>query len=101
MSQSICVNEHAPVGYMDVLGCGGYQNTDKVICMIASAHNNFVNDGIVEGTLIFIDTSCERQRGNLNVYQYQHGAQTRYKLSRKDLPHAAFIGKAVMAINQF
>ena len=92
---------HIPMGYMDVLGCGGYTNTDKIICMIASAHNNFISDGIVEGSIIFIDTEVECHRGNLNVYQCRQGAKTHYKLSRKEPLNAAYIGKVVMAINRF
>lgn len=91
---------HAPMGHMGVLGCGGY-NTDNVVCMVASAHNNFVCDGIVEGSLLFIDTASKCQRGNLNVYRYQNGRETEYKLSRKDVLQATFVGKVLMAVNQF
>ena len=92
---------HAPMECMGIVGGGGYGNTENVVCMVASAHNNFISDGIVEGSLIFIDTDCECQRGNLNVYRYQNGRTPQYKLSRKDVLQATFVGKVLMAVNQF
>ena len=92
---------HAPMECMGILGCGGYSNAGNVVCMVASAHNNFISDGIVEGSLVFIDTDCECLRGNLNVYRYQNGRTTQYKLSRKDVLQATFVGKVIMAVNQF
>ena len=99
--QTIFTQKHAPGGCMGMLGCDGYQNTDKVICFYASAHNNFISDGIVEGSLVFVDTDCDCLRGNLNVYRRFDGREPQYKLSRKDVPQAAFVGKVVMAVNQF
>ena len=94
-------SDHVPMNYLDMLGCGGYQSTDKVVCMIASAHNNFISKGIVEGSLIFVDTDCECQRGNLNVYRCLNGREPQYKLSRKDVIQATFVGRVLMAVNQF
>lgn len=59
MKRTVHSNDHIPCGYLGVLGCNGYQNTDKVICMTATGDNNFLNEGIVEGTLLFIDTNGE------------------------------------------
>lgn len=101
MNQAIQIQEHAPASCMGILGCNGYPNTDKVICFYASAHNNFISEGIVEGSLVFVDTDCEYRRGNLNVYRYQNGKEIQYKLSRKENLQATFVGKVLMSINQF
>ena len=101
MDQVVSMQSHAPVGYMDVLGCEGYQNAANIICMTASGDNHFLSDGIVEGSVLFIDPDSEYQKGNLNVYQYRTKREPQYKLSRKKVPWATFVGKVVMAVNQY
>lgn len=101
MNNSVYEGAHAPCGYLGVLGCGGYKNTDQIICLTATGDNNFLSDGIVEGTLLFIDTNSAYQKGQLNVFRYKSERTPQYKLSRKKIPHAAFIGKVLMAINQY
>ena len=86
---------------MHQLVCNGYQNTDKVICMTATGDNNFLNEGIVEGTLLFVDTNGEYQKGQLNVFKYKAERTPQYKLSRRRVPQAAFVGKVLMAVNQY
>lgn len=101
MDNSIYEGSHAPCGYLGVLGCGGYTNTDHVICMTATGDNNFLADGIVEGTLLFIDTSSEYEKGLLNVFKYNSDRSPQYKLSKRKVPRAAYIGKVLMAVNQY
>lgn len=101
MNQNVSMQEHAPVGYMGMLGCDGYQDTTNIICMTASGDNHFIAEGIVEGSLLFIDPDSGYQKGNLNVYQYRTRRSPQYKLSRKKVPWATFVGKVVMAINQY
>ena len=101
MNQAIQIQEHAPASCMGILGCDGYPNADKIICLYASAHNNFISEGIVEGSLVFVDTDCDCLRGNLNVYRRLNCREPQYKLSRKEIPQAAFVGKVLMAVNQF
>jgi len=101
MKRTVHSNDHIPCGYLGVLGCNGYQNTDKVICMTATGDNNFLNEGIVEGTLLFIDTNGEYQKGQLNVFKYKAERTPQYKLSRRRVPQAAFVGKVLMAVNQY
>ena len=93
--------KHVPYGYAGILGCGGYTNTDNVICMTVATDGKFVHDGIVEGTLLFIDTSEKFQHGLLNVFKYKAPRTPQYKLSRKKIPHASYIGKVLMAVNQY
>lgn len=93
--------EHVPYGCAGILGCGGYTNTDKVICMTVTTDGKFVDDGIVEGSLLFIDTSVEYQKGLLNVFKYKTQRSPQYKLSRKKIPKASYVGKVLMAVNQY
>lgn len=93
--------KHVPYGYAGILGCGGYTNTDKVICMTVTSDGKFANEGIVEGSLLFIDISEEFQPGLLNVFKYKAQRTPQYKLSRKKIPHASYIGKVLMAVNQY
>lgn len=99
---SIVQNDtHVPCGYMGMLGCNGYGNTAQIICLIASGDNNFLDEGIVEGSLLFVDTGEEYQKGLLNVFRYKATRTPQYKLSRNRIPHAAYIGKVLMAVNQY
>ena len=54
MNQIVTIQAHAPVGYMGMLGCDGYQNATNIICMTASGDNHFIAEGIVEGSLLFM-----------------------------------------------
>lgn len=101
MNTAVHMGDHNPCGYLDILGCGGYKNTDNVICMKASDGNHFLADGIIEGTLLFIDTSSEYQQGLLNVYKYETERSPQYKLSKRKVPKASYFGKVLMAVNQY
>lgn len=101
MNETVRTDAHAPCGYLGVLGCGGYKNTEKVICMTATGDNNFLAEGIVEGTILFIDTACEYQKGLLNVYKYDSVKAPQYKLSKRKVPRASYVGKVLMAVNQY
>ena len=101
MNNASHLDDHVPCGYLGVLGCGGYQNTDKVICMKASGDNNFLADGIVEGTLLFIDTGSQYQKGLLNVYKYSAARSPQYILSKRKIPKAVYVGKVLMAVTQY
>ena len=101
MNQTTQAEKHVPYSCFGILGCNGYKDTDKVICMTASGGNNFASEGIVEGSLLFIDTTCECQSGALNVFKYKAERTPQYKLSRRKIPHAAYVGKVLMAVNQY
>ena len=101
MTYNNMIETHAPYGYAGILGCGGYTNTDKVICMTATGDKNFVDEGIIEGSLLFVDTAGEYQKGLLNVFKYKSNRNPQYKLSRKKIPQASYVGKVLMAVNQY
>ena len=94
-------DNHVPCGYMGMLGCNGYEQIDGIICLIANGDNNFLNEGIVEGSILFVDTGAEFQEGLLNVFKFRKDCSPRYKLSRNRIAGAAFVGKVLMAINQY
>ena len=91
MKRTVHSNDHIPCGYLGVLECNGYQNTDKVICMTA----------IVEGSILFIDTKSKFQQGLLNVFKYKSNISPQYKLSKNRVAGTTFCGKVLMAINQY
>ena len=51
MSNIILSDKHIPCGYMGILGCYGYEVSDKIICLTANGDDNFLNEGIVEGSI--------------------------------------------------
>lgn len=101
MNSAVQAEGHVPYRFLGVLGCNGYKNTDKVICMTASGDNNFLAEGIIKGSLLFVDTTGECQRGSLNVFKYKAERTPQYKLSRRKIPHATYIGKVLMTVNQY
>lgn len=94
-------DNHVPCCYMGILGCNGYEKTDNIICLTANGDNNFLNEGIVEGSILFIETSSKFQEGLLNVFKYKLNISPQYKLSRNKVAGATFVGKVLMAINQY
>ncbi len=92
---------HSPCGYSGILGCDGYSNTSNIICLVANGDNNFLNEGIVKGTILFIDRNNHFQEGLLNVFCFKEQCEPNYKLSRSKVAKATYIGKVIMAINQY
>lgn len=101
MNSIVLSDKHAPCGYMGILGCNGYEKTDNIICLTANGDNNFLAEGIVEGSILFIDTSGKFQEGLLNVFKHKSNISPRYKLSRSKVAGATFVGKVLMAVNQY
>lgn len=101
MNSIVLSDKHAPCGYMGILGCNGYDKADKIICLTANGDNNFLNEGIVEGSILFVDTSGKFQAGLLNVFKFKSDISPQYKLSRNKVAGATFLGKVLMAINQY
>ena len=101
MDKIMQTNTHAPCGYMGMLGCSGYGNTSNVICMTASGDNHFLNFGIVEGSLLFVDTGKAYTKGVLNVFKYSADQTPRYRLSTRKVRGATYVGNVLMAVNQF
>jgi len=101
MNKEVFTNQHEPCAYRGIIGCNGYTNTSNIVCMTANGDNNFVDEGIVENSILFIDTSVEFVEGMLNVFKLQANCSPQYKLSRKDILNAEFFGKVIMTVKQY
>lgn len=95
---SVIYNElHPPQKLRGFLGCCGYGSTD-LICLIANGDNNFVQDGIVENSLLFIDKNKSYEKNGLNVYKLP---DEQYKLSKTNIEKADYIGRVILVTNQY
>ena len=95
---SVVYNEsNAPIVTRGVLGCKGYFS-NEIICFIANGDNNFINDGIVENSLVFVDREIPYKKGKVSVFQQPDSS---YKLSKAKVRKAEYIGQVVMVINQY
>ena len=101
MNSIVQSEKHAPCGYMDILGVSGYKEAKNVICLTANGDNNFIDEGIVENSILFVDTSESFIKGLLNVFKLQPNCSPQYKLSREEIPNASYFGKVIMAIKQY
>lgn len=101
MSNLILSDKHTPCGYGEILGCSGYGEVKNIVCMTANGDNNFLNEGIVKGSILFIDKDEKFQEGFLNVFKYKKKLSPQYKLSRTKIAGAAFFGKVIMTVNQY
>lgn len=91
---------HAPYRYMGILGCSGYDPNSKIICLTANGGNHYLKEGIVEGSLLFVDTGEAFRRGALNVFQV-HADEPKYKLARNKPRNSTYVGTVLMAVNQY
>lgn len=101
MNSIIAKEKLAPTAYLDILGCRGFDNTTDIVCMTANGDNNFLNEGIVEGSLLFIDTSKTFEEGLLHVFKFDEETNPQYKLSRTKIDGATHYGKLMVALNQY
>ncbi|MEE1318008.1 MAG: hypothetical protein UHD05_00715, partial [Ruminococcus sp.] len=56
MTNQVLMEKHKPCYMKGVIGCGGYANTKSLVCMTANGDNNFVDEGIVENSILFVTT---------------------------------------------
>lgn len=101
MNSIVTTEKLKPICYTHIIGCGGFGHTKSVICLTANDDNNFLNEGIVEGSLLFVDTEKDYQKGELNVFKYNDDTVPEYKLSRTEVDGATYIGKILMTINRY
>lgn len=99
---SVCRSDtRLPKMMGDVIGIGGYDKDRKtsVVCIHANDDNNFLNEGIVLNSLVYVDTSSEFKDGTLNVFKT--GDKIPFKLSRTSLPSKEYIGRIFLTVNQY
>lgn len=92
---TVLFEKHCPSYNNGTLGCDGFSNTDAIFCLAANGDNNFLNFGIVENSILFIDKSKEFKEDDLNVYLLKDDT---YKLSRTKLDEE-YHGRIIMAVN--
>lgn len=87
----------------DILGFGGFQNTDRMFCVIANGDNNFLEYGIAENSLLVVDPTKPYEQNKLNIFLTQRiGSKQDYiKLSLMQPEDSVFIGRVIMSISQF
>ncbi len=101
MSAVCCPEIHPPKMVRDVIGIGGYDRVRRtsVVCMHANNDNNFVEEGIVQNSVVFVDTSAEFTEGCLNVFKTD--GVIPFKLSRTIIPEMEYVGRIILTINQY
>ena len=98
IKMSVVYNEsNAPIATKGVLGCKGYFS-NEIVCFIANGDNNFINDGIVENSLVFVDKEILYKKGKVSVFQQPDSS---YRLSKSKVRKAEYVGQVVMVINQY
>lgn len=100
MSTLCDISKHAPCSLNGIVGCNCYSNTDSIICFIANGDNNFLNEGIVEKSILFVDSGGTFEAGKLNVFEQENNTP-KFKISRAQLSDGRFIGRVVMCANQY
>ena len=101
MNSVVFSEKHVPCGYMGILGCNGYEAVDQIVCLMANGDNNFISEGIVENSILFVDTTGKFKPGALNVFSEQSRGVVSYVLSRNEMENADFFGRVLMSVNQY
>lgn len=96
MEQQPLVYEHG------LLGFRGYLR-DGLFCVIANGDNNFLLQGIAEGSLLVVDRKKAYQKNKLNVFRTDVvvDGQKQLKLSLTRIRGAPYVGRVVMSVNQY
>ena len=101
MNSVVFSEKHVPCGYMGILGCNGYEGTDQIVCLLANGDNNFTSEGIVENSILFVNTTGGYMPGALNVFAEGSKGNESYVLSRNEIENAAYFGRVLMSVNQY
>lgn len=100
MNTLVLSETHRPCSIEGVLGLSGYESLDSLICFTANGDNNFLSEGIVEKSILFVDQSKEYREGLLNVY-HRKNAFPPFKLSRTPIEDADYFGRIILTINPY
>ena len=84
-----------------VIGFDGFNGGD-IVCAIANGDNNFIKNGIVEGSLILIDKALPFRRGKLNIFRTdgENGESVGFRISTTKLEKFPYYGRIIMSVNQ-
>lgn len=100
-TNSIVSDGYKPYNYKNVIGIFDVLENRDLCCLIANDDNNFLKEGIVEGSLLFVDRNEKYIDGSLNVFKYNDTREPQYKLSRTKVRDASYIGKVMITMNQY
>ena len=88
-----------PATNSGVLGIRGYlDEPESVFCLVAATGEKFLNKGIIDDSLIFVDSNLPCSENELNVYCVPGGY---FRLSEKDEPDAFYAGRVVMTVTVY
>lgn len=85
-----------PALHSKVIGVKGmFEEPESVFCLVADTGDKFLNKGIVNDSLVFVDSNLPCSENKLNVYCLPGGY---YRLSEKDDPDAFYAGRVIMSV---
>lgn len=85
-----------------IIGSSGYRDGDY-FCVFANGDGNFIDYGIVEGSLVVVDRNLCFQENGLNVFDLAEDATDPplLKISKSAIEGYPCIGRVFMAVNQY
>ena len=98
---NIASDKYCPCKHKNIIGVFDKKHGRDLVCLIANDDNNFLKEGIVEGSLLFVDRNEEYIDGSLNVFEFNDNREPKYKLSRTIVNDASYIGKVMITMNQY
>lgn len=99
MNRVMLSGRHEPCIREEVVGCDGYAyKFDCLYCLIVSESRRHVNDGIVENSIIYVDSSIPYEKDRLNIFVNDMGE---FELSASRENDKDYSGRVIMTINQY
>lgn len=99
MNRVTLSGKHKPCIKRDIIGCDGYINkTDCIYCLIVNKDGNFLKDGIIENSVVFVDSSIPYEEDKLNVFVTDAGI---FQISTTKPLCNDYSGRVIMALNQY
>ena len=92
---NLFLEKHSPCIGSNVLDIDGFECKDSIFCIMTNGDSNFFYFGIVEDSILFVDSDLDFDEGMINVYLKDDGT---YKLSRTALDKE-YKGRVIMSVN--
>lgn len=96
------IQQHPLIFSQEILGFQGYSPED-MFSVFADGANNFLDYGIVEGSLLVVDQKIPFAEGKLCVFETgrELNGQKHLKVSKISLDGLPYIGQIVMSVNLY
>lgn len=99
MNRVVISEIHKPSMKEGIIGCGGYtKKPDRLYCLIVNGDGLYLNDGIVNGSIVYVDADAPYEIDKLNVFVNDVG---QYELSVDRRCDDRYLGRVIMAINKY